>query len=68
MFSVRQLNSGMVHCIIAVVLEQYFIPMGGHKTNSDYAVAKSRENKDYYWGMGLFEAIQQFKSFQRRSR
>jgi acetyl-CoA acyltransferase len=38
-----------------------FIPMGGYKPTPDYAVAKAG-NEDYYWGMGLTEAVaQQFK-------
>jgi acetyl-CoA acyltransferase len=38
----------MAHCIIAGGESMSFIPMGGYKPTSDYAVAKAG-NEDYYW-------------------
>ena len=48
-----KIQSGMADCIIAGGAESMsFIPMGGYKPATDYAMVH-QGHEDYYWGMGL---------------
>lgn len=50
--AVAKIRTGMANCIIAGGAESMsYIPMGGYKPVPDTEVSK--ENADYYWGMGL---------------
>lgn len=50
--AIAKIRTGMADCIIAGGAESMsYIPMGGYKPIPDTEVSK--ENADYYWGMGL---------------
>ena len=50
--AVAKIRTGMANCIIAGGAESMsYIPMGGYKPIPDTEVSK--DNADYYWGMGL---------------